>query len=198
MHHRVRNNLQTISALLTMQLRRLDSDSRGAEVLKKSASRIQAIAAVHNLLCREDIGITTVQEIARQVVDNAHAGLVGEVPVQFEVEGEPLAISSKEATVLALIVNEFVNNALSHGVATNGGTVQVAAWRDGSDAIIEVRDNGPMQPAAEQRSTGSGLGLSIIETLVSADLGGSFIFNPDPEWSRAQVRWPYTPPDPDE
>lgn len=198
MHHRVRNNLQTISALLTMQYRRLDPDSPGAAPLAKSAGRIQAIAAVHNLLCNDDVGVTTVQEIARQVVDNAHTGLVGESPVHFEVRGTSLPITSREATVLALIVNELVNNALSHGIAEQGGTVEVDVWREGPDAVIEVRDNGPALPPSAQASEpkqSSGLGLSIIETLVSADLGGSFKFSRDDAWSRGCVRWPYSPPD---
>ena len=198
MHHRVRNNLQTISALLTMQYRRLDPDSPGAAPLAKSAGRIQAIAAVHNLLCNDDIGVTTVQEIARQVVDNAHTGLVGDSLVHFEVKGLSLPITSREATVLALIVNELVNNALSHGIATQGGTVEVDVWREGLNAVIEVRDNGPALPPSTSPSTpkqSSGLGLSIIETLVSADLGGSFKFSHDEAWSRGQVRWPYSSPD---
>lgn len=197
MHHRVRNNLQTISALLTMQLRRLDADSPGAQALAQSVSRIQAIAAVHNLLCREDIGITTVQEIARQVLDNALVGLVGESPVHVAIEGEPLPISSREATIIALIINELVNNALSHGVAAHGGNVVVAVWREATEAILEVRDNGPTLPPAPPRPS-SGLGLSIIETLASADLGGSFSFRRDSAWSRATVRWDYTPPRPGE
>ncbi len=193
MHHRVRNNLQTISALLTMQYRRLDAESPGAAALAQSAGRIQSIAAVHNLLCRDDIGVTTVQEIARQVVDNALTGLVGESPVHFEVLGKPVPISSREATVIALIINELVNNALSHGVATHGGMVQVEAWHNANEAWIEVRDDGPAKPPAPAKPS-SGLGLSIIETLASADLGGWFTLNLDSEWSRAQVRWPYTPP----
>ena len=197
MHHRVRNNLQTISALLNMQYRRLEPDSPGAGALAQSAGRIQSIAAVHNLLCRDDIGVTTVQEIARQVVDNAHIGLVGESPVHFEVLGTPLPISSREATVIALIINELVNNALSHGVATYGGTVQVEAWHNANEGFIEVRDDGPAKPPAPAKPS-SGLGLSIIETLASADLGGSFSFNLEAGWSRAQVRWPYTPPHPEE
>lgn len=195
MHHRVRNNLQTISALLTMQYRRLDPESPGAAALAKSAGRIQAIAAVHNLLCREDIGITTVQEIVRQVVENAHTGLVGETPVQFEVKGASLPITSREATVIALIINELVNNSLSHGVMEQAGTIEVEIWTEGHEAVIEVRDNGPALPTATAPGKqSSGLGLSIIETLASADLGGSFSFSRDNAWFRARVHWPYTAP----
>ncbi|HEY0735767.1 MAG TPA: ATP-binding protein, partial [Herpetosiphonaceae bacterium] len=84
-------------------------------------------------------------------------------------------------------------NSLSHGVATHGGVVQVEAWHNGAEAWLEVRDDGPAKPPAAPKPS-SGLGLSIIETLAAADLGGSFSLNLDAEWSRAQVRWPYTPP----
>lgn len=194
MHHRVRNNLQTISALLMMQHRRLDPDAPGAAALATSAGRIQAIAAVHNLLCRNDIGITTVQEIARQVADSARTGLVGDTPVQFAVKGEPMQISSREATIVALIINELINNALTHGIAAHGGRVEIEAWRDGEDAVVEVRDNGVSQTPAQSKSS-SGLGLPIIETLVTADLGGTFRFERDDEWARARLRWPYAAPE---
>jgi len=162
--------------------------------LSQSASRIQAIAAVHNLLCRdEDVGVTTVQEIARQVVDNVKNGLVGEAPVTFHVLGEPLQISSREATVLALIINELVDNALGHGMAAEGGTVEIEAWREGSDGIMEVRDDGPRHPAGPARQS-SGLGLSIIETLATADLGGTFQFERDDAWARAKISFPYVTP----
>jgi two-component sensor histidine kinase len=176
-----------------MQYRRLPADAPGAAALATSAGRIQAIAAVHNLLCRNDVGITSVGEIARQVADSARTGLVGEMPVQFTVTGDGLPISSREATVVALIINELVNNALTHGVAEQGGRVEIESWRDGADAVIEVRDNGVAQPHASPKSS-SGLGLSIIETLVTADLGGSFHFERDEQWARARLRWPYTAP----
>jgi GAF domain-containing protein/anti-sigma regulatory factor (Ser/Thr protein kinase) len=193
MHHRVRNNLQTIAALLTMQHRRLPADAPGAAALASSAGRIQAIATVHNLLCRDDIGITSVQEIARQVADSARTGLVGEMPVHFAVLGEPLPISSREATVVALIINELINNALTHGVVDHGGQVEIEGWRDGADAVIEVRDNGVVQAPSPSKAS-SGLGLPIIETLVTADLGGTFRFERDDHWARARLRWPYIAP----
>ena len=193
MHHRVRNNLQTISALLEMQRRRLEPGSRGAAVLAQSAGRIQAIAAVHNLLCREDVGVTTIQEVAQRVVENVETGLVGESPVCFKVRGHPLLISSREATVVALIINELVDNALSHGMAAEGGNVEVDAWLDGDTMVLEVRDDGPIHPIGPARQS-SGLGLSIIETLVTADLGGSFQFERDTSWARARVSFPYLPP----
>lgn len=193
MHHRVRNNLQTISALLEMQRRRLEPGSRGAAALAQSAGRIQAIAAVHNLFCREDVGVTTIQEVAQRVVESAQNGLVGEKPVRLNVLGAPAPISSREATVIALIINELIDNALGHGMAAEGGTIEVEAWLQDQNVILEVRDDGPTHPAGPSRQS-SGLGLSIIETLATADLGGAFHFERDQDWARARISFPYVAP----
>lgn len=195
MHHRVRNNLQTISALLAMQLRRLEPVSAGAQALRESVARIQSIAVVHNLLCREDVGVTTVSAVVRQVVDNTSAGLVAvEHPVKFAITGDVVHVGSREATVLALLINELINNALTHGLAAEGGRVEIDATLRGELVVIEVRDDGPTHPPAKNNggSPGSGLGIQIIQTLVSDDLGGSFelVHEPGDQWMRARLYFP--------
>jgi two-component system, sensor histidine kinase PdtaS len=193
MHHRVRNNLQTISALLSMQLRRLDPSERGARALRESAARIQSIAAVHNLLCREDVGITTVQDVSRQVTDSVHASMVTfDQPVMFHITGDHVRVGSRDATVLALVINELISNALTHGLATEGGWVEIEATRSEETITVEVRDDGPRHPPPPDPGHRSGLGLQIIETLVSDDLGGHFVLRRDDEagWTRAIVRFP--------
>ncbi|MBC8075646.1 MAG: GAF domain-containing protein [Chloroflexales bacterium] len=188
MHHRVRNNLQTIAALLAMQLRRLESGSAGAKALRESAARIQSIAAVHNLLSREDVGITTVGIIAGQVIESARFSLVNaDQPVDFTVCGEAVQIGSRDATVLALILNELISNALSHGLVVEGGRVVIEASGEGDIVHVEVRDDGPLHPPPPPRGPSSGLGLQIIETLVNDDLGGQFALAHEPEWVRATV-----------
>jgi two-component system, sensor histidine kinase PdtaS len=193
MHHRVRNNLQTISALLAMQLRRIEPDSRGAKALRESASRIQSIAAVHNLLSREDVGVTTVTAVVRQLIENARASLVtAEQPVDFAIIGEEVKIGSKNATILALILNELIANALSHGLSVEGGRLEIEACLEADEetVLVEVRDDGPLHPHPPQKHPSSGLGLQIIETLVASDLGGDFELIKEPEWVRACVRFP--------
>ncbi|MCU0491562.1 MAG: GAF domain-containing protein [Chloroflexaceae bacterium] len=190
MHHRVRNNLQTISALLAMQLRRLDSQSAGARALRESAARIQSIAAVHNLLCREDVGVTTVDAVVRQVIDSTHNTIVdGDTPVHFAVQGDAVAIGSRDATVLALVINELLSNAIVHGLAVEGGTIEVEATVADEVVTIEVRDDGPTHPKPNEPTHSSGLGLQIIETLVSDDLSGSFELVRQPEWTIARIQF---------
>lgn len=194
MHHRVRNNLQTIAALLAMQLRRLDSASPGARALRESAARIQSIAAVHNLLCREDVGSTTVEAVARQVVESTRMGLVtADRPVDFKVHSSPVRIGSRNATVLALVINELISNALTHGLAVEGGCVEIKALLDASEELIvvEVWDDGPCHPRPPTQQHSSGLGLQIIETLVKDDLSGTFeLMRISDEWMCARIRFP--------
>jgi two-component system, sensor histidine kinase PdtaS len=192
MHHRVRNNLQTISALLTMQLRRLEPDGRGATALRESVSRIQSIAAVHNLLCREDIGITTIEEVAEQIVESSRVSLVmPERPVSFAVEGQSIQIGSHEATVLAIVLNETINNALTHGLAGEGGQVVISTALEDDIVTVDVADDGPTRRQPETPALSSGLGLHIIRTLVTSDLEGEFeLFRRD-DWTIARATFPH-------
>src|SRR6266508_622422 len=191
MHHRVRNNLQTISALLAMQQRRLDSDVRGAEALRDSVARIQAIAAVHNLLCREDVGITTVDAVVRQIVESAQVSLANpERPIRFEICGAPARVESREATVLAIVLNELIVNAMSHGLTVEGGNVVVETTRKDGTIVVEVRDDGPSHVHVEPPRPSSGLGLQIIRTLVTEDLAGSFDLSEQGGWMCARLSFP--------
>lgn len=191
MHHRVRNNLQTISALLTMQLRRLEQDDKAASALKDSISRIQAIAAVHNLLCREDVGVTTVDAVAKQIVESVQVSLVSpERPICFGVEGEMVQIGSRDATVLAIVLNELISNALSHGLIVEGGRVVIEAAQDDQTISVVVRDDGPTHAEPAEPHHGTGLGLQIIRTLVIDDLEGSFDLVRDGDWMHALVQFP--------
>jgi len=191
MHHRVRNNLQTISALLAMQQRRLDPSGHGAAALRDTVARIQSIAGVHNLLCREDVGVTTVDAVARQIVDSARVSLVApERPVRFEIVGDQAKVESREATMLAIVLNELIVNAMSHGLALEGGRVVVETIQNDGQVTVEVRDDGPSHIRAEPSGSSSGLGLQIIRTLVTEDLAGSFDLSQQDGWMRARVSFP--------
>lgn len=190
MHHRVRNNMQTISALLTMQLRRMPPDSEAVPALRDSVARIQAIAAVHNLLCREDIGITTVDAIVRQIVDHAVVSMTDpQHVVHFHVAGSSIPVASRQATVLAIVLNELVMNALSHGLMTVGGNVYIdMSMHDGVGAVT-IRDDGPQRSHHLPPHKGSGMGQQMVRTLVESDLHGEFRFVIHDGWAEAHVRF---------
>lgn len=191
MHHRVRNNMQTISALLTMQLRRMPPDSDAISALRDSVARIQAIAAVHNLLCREDIGITTVDAIVRQIVDHAVVSMTDPLHVvQFYVNGVSIPVASRKATVLAIALNELVMNALSHGLMTVGGHVHIDMTCDDDVGMVVIRDDGPQRSQHLPPHKGSGMGQQMVRTLVESDLHGEFMFAIRDGWAEATVQFP--------
>jgi two-component sensor histidine kinase/putative methionine-R-sulfoxide reductase with GAF domain len=195
MHHRVRNNLQAVASLLNMQMRRV-RDREVVRYLGESAARVQSIAAVHDLLCEETLGITTVQAVAWKVLEVARAHLSRpglELGCQI-VEEPPLLIGSKEATLLALVVNELFSNAVSHGFGDQDkGTVIADAYLAGDHIVLQVKDDG-LGPDEGVEDGESGLGLQIIRALITRDLGGTFSLQRDGAWTVAIVTLPYHAP----
>ena len=161
-HHRVKNNLQTVASLLRLQARDAESvDPRKA--LEDSVNRILAIAAVHEVLTEqrdEDVDLA-------ELLDRLRAMLVQGVGAGCEVtaELEPVTLAGNRATALALVFSELLGNALEHG----GSHVRVALRSDDGEAVLEISDDGPGIPAGPPRGTG----LSIVRALVRDELGGS-------------------------
>jgi two-component sensor histidine kinase len=192
MHHRVRNNLQTVAALLSIQLRHNEAEP-WASHLREAISRVQAIAAVHDLLSDEQrLGGTTVDVIARHAADEAYGTLVPPgLTVTFDVPASDVRVPSKQATILALLINELVANAVKHGFSgRNHGTISIRAHQQQGEATIEIWNDGEAIPDDFDPSSGHGLGMRIIQRLVSADLHGSFHIGPSDGGSIAILRFP--------
>jgi len=181
MHHRVRNNLQTVAALLSMHVRRA-GEQAWALPLKEAVNRIRSIAAVHDLLTREDIGITTVNEVAKLVTDEAATTLLPPgADYQFVVAGEAAEVSSREATVLAILINELVANAVLHGLEGRmRGIVKVTIGLSDEQVTVRVEDDGKGFPPGFRADVDGGLGLQITQNLVATDLRGTVSLEPSP------------------
>lgn len=199
MNHRVRNNLQTVAGLLSMQLRRMEPSNEAAVAVRESIARIQSMAVVHDLMMRSDaeIDTTSIYEIARKVVDSVVSTL-GRPDLKLKInvqpdEAEQIKVGSHEATLLALLFNELLSNIMLHGFAgRNTGEITVRAWKEqpgeragksmrlGGAAgqmptiKIEVGDNGRGLPKGFDAQKDAHLGLSIVRTLVVSDLRGEF------------------------
>ena len=171
LHHRVRNNLQTVAALLSLQARRAGPEARA--VLQDAVSRIRSLTVVHDLLSGRELPEVSLTELARIVVTQAVHSLYGdELAVEWSVEGEEVTVSSRQTTVLALLLNEFVTNAVRHGFADGPGHLVVRIQREGDRALLEVEDDGRGLPSDFDPLRGRGLGLQIARTLVEVDLRG--------------------------
>jgi two-component sensor histidine kinase len=179
-HHRVKNNLQTISSLLRLQGRRLTSPEAKAAVAE-SVRRIRTIALVHETLSREPGDDVAFLEIVRPLLRLAEEGLQSpDRPVRFTVQGDGGRLPSTIATPLSVVLTELLQNAVDHGFpeGSNGGDVVVVlANHDGELDIRVVNDGRPLDPAF-QLNTATGLGLSIVRTLVTTELDGTITMRP--------------------
>jgi two-component system, sensor histidine kinase PdtaS len=177
MHHRVKNNLQMIAMLLRLQMR----DGRevsGREVLTETINRILSIAAVHEILAAEGLGTVSVREMLDRVV---HTVTQTMAPPGFaldaRVSGDDVHLPTQQATSLALVVNELLQNAMEHAFPgrTKGRVIIVLML--GPEALrVEVRDDGVGLPDGFALERSSDLGLEIVRTLVQDDLKGRIWF----------------------
>jgi len=183
-HHRVKNNLQTISSLLRLQGRRLTSPEAKAAVAE-SVRRIRTIALVHETLSREPGDDVAFLEIVRPLLRLAEEGLQSpDRPVRFTVQGDGGRLPSTIATPLSVVLTELLQNAVDHGFpegSSGGDVVVVLANHDGQLDIRVINDGRPLDPAF-QLNTATGLGLSIVRTLVTTELDGTISMQPgDPD-----------------
>jgi len=176
-HHRVKNNLQTISSLLRLQGRRLASPEAKAAI-EESVRRVRSIALVHEILSREageDVAFTDiVRPVCRMVEEAFHSP---ERPVVCRVEGDVGHLPAQVATPLAVVLNELLQNAFDHAYPEEkdlgGGQVIVRLERSGDEIVVRVTDDGAGLPDGFDLDRSTGLGLSIVRTLVVSELGGS-------------------------
>jgi two-component sensor histidine kinase len=159
-HHRVKNNLQTVASLLRLQARTEGVDAQKA--LNDSVNRILAIAAVHEVLTeRRDEDV----ELA-ELLDRLRAMLVQGLGAAKRVEAslDPVSLAGNRATALALVFSELLQNALEHG----GESVRVELTRRDREVVLAIADDG----AGLDDELASGTGLSIVRALVQDELGG--------------------------
>jgi two-component sensor histidine kinase len=173
-HHRVKNNLQNVASILRLQIRRLDNVS-AEQALTDSISRIMSIAVVHDVLCQGEIGMVDLGRLLGSVSSLSLTGQT-ERPFTIDIAGPPVMIPSREATSLALVVNELVQNAVRHGSGKNGdGKLSVKVEQTPSHVSVLVRDKGSGLPKSFNPDRDGHLGLTIVRTLVREELHGQFI-----------------------
>ena len=178
MHHRVRNNLQTVAALLSLQMRHASPQVRAP--LQEAVSRIRSLTVVHDLFSGKHLQEMDLETLCRTVVEEAVATLCGEDSgVTWTVEADEVWVSSRQATILALLLNEFVANAVRHGFKDrSGGRIHVLVRREAGQALLEVADDGWGLPPGFDARYSRGLGLQIARTLVEVDLRGRLEVSP--------------------
>lgn len=189
MHHRIKNNLQTVAML--MQLQVYESDSAATrQALETNIHRIHSIASVHEVLSERGFQLINVKDVLERIsLATAGAMVSPGQDIQITVHGEALALPSRTATALALVCNELVQNAIEHAfIDRPDGLISISLGHSPDEYIVLVRDNGRGFSEEFKR----GLGLEIAETLVREDLQGRMKHNPLVQGSEISIRFPRT------
>ena len=196
-HHRVKNNLQTVAALLRLQSRRMDS-TQAAQALAEAEARVRTIAVVHETLSRSEGESVEFDEVLARIA-NLIRDLSPGVQVSLAEVGE---VSADVVTPLALVLTELLANAAEHG----GPQVRLAARRSGTPEWLDfaVIDSGAAESNSadwdlsgeepEWARAGTGLGLQIVRTLVGSELAGRIDFRSDVAGTRALISVPTLSP----
>jgi two-component sensor histidine kinase len=189
-HHRVKNNLQTISSLLRLQSRRMPA-GQARHALQESERRVRSIAIVHEILSRDTADAVDFNDILPSLVRMAEDFGSDDRPVRITYRGAAGDLQASIATALAVVITELLQNAAEHAVpdGSNGGgggpvlgeplLVHVELERTDAELRVTVRDNGVGLPEGFSIDDTTSLGLSIVRGLVGTQLGGTITMRSD-------------------
>jgi len=174
-HHRVKNNLQTIASLLRLQARRTTSQEVKA-ALQESVNRISSISVVHEFLSQQDEEFIDVAEVTKNILELVIQNMLEpDFDLQTIFNGQTVILPSEQASSLALVINELIQNSIEHGfTGRREGLIGVDIATLADAYKIEIYDNGIGMPPDFNPQMSNSLGLQIVRTLIESDVGGSF------------------------
>lgn len=188
-HHRVKNNLQTVSALLRLQSRRIE-DPSAAAALDEAVRRIASIALVHETLSNSTDTTVAFDEVLTSLVTHALelSPRMGQLTIKRS--GHLGSLESRVATPLSLVVTELIHNALEHGLAESGTQLRIELQRYSNEALVTISDDGVGLPEGFSLATSSNLGLQIVRTLTENELKGELKLETSQQGTQAKLRFP--------
>ena len=167
--HRVKNNLQTVSALLRLQSRRV-TDPIASSALDEAVRRVASIALVHETLSNQSSEFVEFDLVLDQIIKNALD--LNPRSIGYKKIGEFGSFDSKTATALSLVITELIHNALEHGLSETGDQLMVEISKNGDQYLVSVCDNGSGLPKEFNIEKSANLGLQIANTLAKNELNG--------------------------
>lgn len=174
-HHRVKNNLQTIAGLLRLQQRR-SSNQEVKGILSESIDRIASIAMVHEYLSHEDVGVVDIKELAYNLLSASLQSMVypdKKIDAKVICPTGSVTLPSAQATSVALILNELLSNTFKHAFKEKKtGRVELELVSAEAQVQLSIKDNGSGLPHSFTPEAHGNLGWQIIHTLVRDDLRG--------------------------
>ena len=172
-HHRVKNNLQTIASLLRIQKRRVENEET-KKILDETINRILSIAVTHEVLSENGMDSLSIKTILQLLYKNFFKNTIDKMKkIEFNMVGDDFIISSDKATSVALVINELIQNAVHYAFSgRTEGKIDIIIEKKTFFSKITVSDNGVGMNVEKYRE--NSLGLMIVERLVTDKLGGSF------------------------
>jgi two-component sensor histidine kinase len=173
-HHRVKNNLQTVAALLRLQARRTNN-AEGREALIESVRRVSSIALVHDALSMSVDEEVNLDEVVDRILPIMNDVATVDTPIRINRVGDLGVLDADRATALIMVITELAQNAIEHAFdgTKQRGCVTIRAERSARWLDVVVHDDGRGLPDGFSLEKSDRLGLQIVRTLVSAELDGS-------------------------
>ena len=188
-HHRVKNNLQTVSALLRLQARRIEDPSASA-ALNEAVRRIASIALVHETLSSGSDSSVAFDDVLDRLITHSLdlSSRMNELVITRTGLLGPL--DPTIATPLSLVVTELIHNALEHGLEHGGSSLEIELEREAKRAHISIIDDGVGLPTGFNLATSSNLGLQIVRTLTENELKGELVLESIENKTVARLTFP--------
>lgn len=181
-HHRIKNNLQVVSSVLSLGKRRLSSPE-AMIALEDSARRISSIAAVHELLSKRGLQEINSAEVLEAVISHLQASLLGgQSGININLSGVGPIVQERVASALAMICSELVSNAVIHGYQESDakGSIEVCLGQEGATCSLSVSHDGKPLPKNFHTAKANGLGMKICESLAQDSLNGQISLHNKP------------------
>ena len=171
-HHRVKNNLQTVAGLLRMEARR-SSLPEVKQALQEGINRIESMALVHDIVSHYDEDYIGIRSIYDELCRLLRMSMIRQdQEVTFTYSGEDILISSHMASYVSLIINELITNSLEHGLDGKAGEIRLAVSELEEYIVLDFSDTGKGLPQDFSINSNKRLGLTIINNLVTHELKG--------------------------
>jgi two-component sensor histidine kinase len=188
-HHRVKNNLQTVSALLRLQARRIE-DPGASAALNEAVRRIASIALVHETLSNSRDSSVAFDDVLDSLVTHALELSPRMNELRIDRTGSFGSLDPRIATPLALVITELIHNALEHGLAQEGLALGIHVSSVASELSVTISDDGVGFPEGFDIATSPNLGLQIVRTLTENELRGTLSLVTDEKETRAVLLFP--------
>lgn len=188
-HHRVKNNLQSIISLLRLQQRR-SKNLEVKDVLTDSIKRINSIAIVHDYLSQKDVNLVNLSDVSKNIVAGIHASFVTpEKNITFKVNiPEKLHFPSSKAISFSLVLNEMLSNIIKHAFnEKDDGEVTLDIVEKDKNIVVTLADTGKGIPDGFSPEKNGNLGWKIISNLVKEDLKGSYLIENNHPYGGARI-----------